>query len=190
MTPPRRAHLGVNLVLEEGDRGRMTKDLQERYTSLIDIARNDLKSALKESEKLLDKYGDQALAWHASSYVHLLMEDNKKALFAIEKAIEIEPNQSQGYFKAGRLSIKNHLFEKAIAQFGKVIDSIEIMNRSEFLEESRIHRSFCMLKLDRFEAALEDLNQIEDPGPIWIDRLWTKDELIATCQQGLEGLEK
>ena len=168
----------------------MNGDTDKMHSSILVAARHDPQFALVMADEIVAEHGDESISWFARAYVNTVLKQHLEARKDIERAIEIEPGQSQGYFKLGRNNLKVGLFQNAVSSFSKIIDDIELQSREAFLSEAQIHRAFCRIRLGEFQSALQDLVSVEVHEPIFIDKLRTRDELIQMCRQESGGSER
>ena len=83
------------------------------------------------------------------AYTHFNLNNNKKAIFYMDKALKVDPNYDDVYFLKGELYKKEGHFKKALIEYDKAIKIDE--DNAEFLE------SYAVLsyQMGNFKTALE-----------------------------------
>jgi tetratricopeptide (TPR) repeat protein len=90
--------------------------------SNCDVEKNcDYEAAIDEINRYFDKFPDTALAWYlkANAYRHI---DFDISLYAYESYIELNPNNSDGYYRLGELFEANGKLREAERSFRKSIE--------------------------------------------------------------------
>jgi len=166
----------------------MSEDLEHRYAMVVETARDDVELALEQAEQLVSDFGDQASSWFARSYVNMRMKNHDSAILDVDRAIELEPDMPRGYNTAGEIQIEAGKLSSAVDYLSVVIEREDMIYRDRFLSEALTFRAFAYMKLGEFRSALDDLSKVEMSGPVWLDAIYTKEDLVSECKRGLGEL--
>jgi tetratricopeptide (TPR) repeat protein len=110
------------------------------------------------------------------------MGEYEKARNSYDEALELRPQFADAFFKRGELSLLEGDFIAASFDFGQAI---------AFSAPSALcfqARALARLKLEDFDGALEDLQQIESLDSATFNSYWLKHRVL-TLQQRLEAAE-
>jgi tetratricopeptide (TPR) repeat protein len=159
------------------------EEFERSRRRIIEVARTDGERALLWANQLILDYPDRSASWSARAQVFWLLRRYDEALADSDRAISVQPEEPSNYFHKGDYLLKMDDFEKAIELFSQALTQGEAHDLAYYEDSSRMFRAFCYCKTGRFEDALADLALVEDRHPRWIDRLTTRDELIAACHR-------
>ena len=155
---------------------------KEFTRNLVNLARVDPASALDFTLSIVDKYPFYQQSWSSLSYIYIVLKDYNRSVIAMEKAVEIDPGDLGNVFGLGEAYLNALLYQEAIDSFTECISLSENSDNKSFLDASLFARGFCRYKLRYFDQAAEDLILVRDEGPVWFDKLRTKNELLELCQ--------
>jgi tetratricopeptide (TPR) repeat protein len=161
----------------------VSDDLEDLRLKVIFTARRNLKEAKLEASRLIENFPESGLSWGVRSYVNQKMGLIGEALKDAGMAISVQPNEPGNHFRIAGIFVDEQRFVDAISHLTLSISIGEKHQFNYYEATSRMFLAFCYCKLGDFESAKSELGQVTDNSPIWIDRLWSKQELIDVCKR-------
>lgn len=126
-------------------------------------------SAILVFDKAIDLDSTYYLAYGNKAAVYSAMKQYAKALFEVERQVEVKPDFAEGWISAATLSDKIGDSIKAKIYYQKSLDLYEQRitdpTRKPYLIESRINKDFLLIQLGKEEEAKKDLEIIKKDYP-------------------------
>ncbi len=133
--------------------------------SLVHRLNENPRMSVEEQTLLIERQPKQASHYVNRAFAYAELQDFTDAANDYDRAIELEPENEQFHFLRGVFRMNCQLTELALADFNRVL---EITGDDD---TARIHRAGLLVRLNRYQEAIEDYTQLiakhpEDPRPL------------------------
>src|SRR6267143_1063798 len=126
---------------------------------------------------------DYPIVGRKSACVNSHRAHNEAAITDVSKAIAICDKEPDYFYTRGILFFGEGNYRDAVADFTKVIELCDYHKSDYYREEAYFFRADAHVRLKEFERAKADCHYVRDGIRTWTDRLRTKTEILAECQQ-------
>jgi tetratricopeptide (TPR) repeat protein len=139
--------------------------------------------AMSLANQAIAQYPDEMEAWLLRGYLHELSEDYVVAAADLTVAIELKAKEPHLYYSRGRYYFQLNDLDSAVNDFSKALELCDYYKSDYYKEELYFWRAEALLRLGKKDAALKDINNLQDDFKSWSYALRTKQDLQADCQR-------
>jgi tetratricopeptide (TPR) repeat protein len=157
-------------------------DVQKTRKDIIAMMDDNPDVALERTNKLVNEMPGEIWTLQLRASVYENRGEIEKALADIDTVIIIQPDEPSPYFKKAYIYVGVKKYKEAIIEFSRSIDIGKKLDYLYFDNHSHFMRAFCFCKIGDFDSAKLDLKTVDADTRTWIDRLWTKDDLVEVCR--------
>ena len=135
------------------------------------------------ADTLVARYPNEMEAWSLRGHLHARNHNYLEAIANVTRAIDVNLLEPSLFFDRGRYELALGKQESAAKDFSKGLELCDQHNDSYYRESLHFFRAEALIRLGRKREAVEDLAHVRADFKMWIDRLRSKADLLADCDQ-------
>jgi tetratricopeptide (TPR) repeat protein len=144
-------------------------------------ARPGTPEGIEGALRLAEEFPNEAEVWQVLSSAYWLNEDFASAAAVMQKAIDLEPQESLWFYYRAEAKSKLDDFAGAVENLTEAIHVCDPIERATLLQRLYFWRADMFLQLGRKAEARADLEHAPDVFALRTTRIRERDEMLAEC---------
>lgn len=162
----------------------MDAEIEQSLGNARRLAREeDYQGAEQILSELQVLYPRRPQVYSVLAYVHSRAGHIRKAISDISEAIAINSEEPAYFFNRGRYYLESGQDQRSIDDFSRVLELCSRYNDRYYETTAYFYRAEAYVRSGYFERAKADCAHVSDGFRVWIDRIRTKEDILADCER-------
>ena len=142
-----------------------------------------LAEALLNTEELIEVYPNEPAVWNLRGYIFGQQGEILKAIDARSTAISLCDKEPHYFYMRGIDLFSLGKYTEAISDFSTVIELCDYYKSDYYRAGAYFFRADASVRVGDYSRARVDCAHIEDGMTTWTDKLRSKADILADCQE-------